>query len=63
MMSTWQSCLAANTYLALVLVSVDELGTVTCNFVLTRSYILLGSVQGNLDVLDVRTEDRVKVSW
>ena len=49
------------TYLTLVFVRVDELCSVAGNFGLARSRVLLGTVQGDLDVLDIRIEDRVEV--
>lgn len=52
-----------DTYLTLVLICVNELCTVAGDFVLRRSCMLFGSVQCNLNVLDIRIENSVEVPW
>jgi len=51
------------TYLALVFVGVYKLCAIACDFVLRRAGVLLGSIQCDLNVLDVRVEDCVEITW
>lgn len=51
------------TYLTLIVISIDELGPITRYFGVRRSCVFLGSVQRDLDILNVRIEDGVEVSW
>lgn len=50
-----------DTYLTLVFVRVNELCSVAGDFGLGRSCVLFGPVQGDLYILNVRVENRIKI--
>jgi hypothetical protein len=51
------------TYLALVLVGVDELGPVTGHLGLSGRCLLSRTIQSDLKVLDIGAEDCVEITW